>query len=194
MRCSPYILFEIRSAERADLPRFILFDPRTGFRPPPNAGPHAVYLAGKLDEISSRLEHQSEDVTLAELDRWLVWLEENLRPRVEGGQFTCAFLLEKGPEFNAFRVLAREAISKAGFGEPLELSDGFHNDAELLQVLRGLRLLVVDISSSSLLPLYHLAHALIVPSVRLQCRDRQRRMTFCRGCFAAIPQAIKKIC
>src|SRR5437773_4063085 len=41
VRCSPFLLFEIRLAERANLPRFILFDHESRFRPSGQAGTHA---------------------------------------------------------------------------------------------------------------------------------------------------------
>src|ERR1700680_2205398 len=34
LRCSPYSLFEIRLAERSNIPRLVLYERGTGFRPP----------------------------------------------------------------------------------------------------------------------------------------------------------------
>jgi hypothetical protein len=172
VRCSPYILFEIRLAERADLPRFILYDPKTGFRPPAIPRPHACYVAGRLDEVSLRVEKQDEDATLAELDRWLAWLGQNLRPGLDRDQFRCGLLLGEGAEFAPLRGVVTEAVSRAGFDDPVDLTRGFRHDADLLQTLRSLRLLVVDVAPPSALSLYHLAHALLVPCIRLHSRAR----------------------
>ena len=43
LRCSPYSLFEIRLAERADIPRLILYERSTGFRPPSIQRPWEAY-------------------------------------------------------------------------------------------------------------------------------------------------------
>ncbi|RDJ94234.1 hypothetical protein B4Q13_16015, partial [Lacticaseibacillus rhamnosus] len=44
LRCSPYSLCEIRLAERADIPRLILFERGTGFKPPLRQRPWEVYV------------------------------------------------------------------------------------------------------------------------------------------------------
>jgi hypothetical protein len=41
LRCSPYSVFEIRLAERADRPRLILYERSTGFRPPQRIRPRS---------------------------------------------------------------------------------------------------------------------------------------------------------
>ncbi len=170
LRCSPYILFEIRLAERADLPRCILYDPRTGFQPPVHSGSHARYIAGRLDEISLRVENNPDDAALHELDRWLEWVEHNRLPGVESDHFRCGLLLGEEKESQALQGVAKEAIANAGLGEPVDVNRDFRHDSDMLQTLRSLKLLVADVASPSMLPLYHAAHALMVPCVRLHSR------------------------
>src|ERR1039458_6718890 len=47
LRCSPYSLFEIRLAERADIPRLVLYERRSGFRPPRIVRPWETYPANR---------------------------------------------------------------------------------------------------------------------------------------------------
>ena len=168
LNCSPYILFEIRLAERAGLPRFILYDPTTGFKPPDQAQPQTSYIPGPLDKISQQLEQQEEHVTLAELNHWLARLEQNVRPGLEKDHFRWGLLMAKGKEQTTLRGMVTKAVKKVGFDKPVDLMGAFPHDAELLQTLRSLRLLVVDVAAPPVLPLYYMAHALLVPCVRLR--------------------------
>ena len=43
LRCSPAALFELRLAERARKPRWVLFDDRIGLKPPPAVGALVIY-------------------------------------------------------------------------------------------------------------------------------------------------------
>ena len=62
-------------------------------------------------------------------------------------------------------------LRRAGFDSPLDLLRMSSCDAELMESLRSLRLLVVDLSDDKLLPIYHLAHAISVPCLRLHVDD-----------------------
>lgn len=165
LRCSPYILFEIRIAERADRPRFIMYDPRTGFEPPRNPGPHARYVPGRLDEISGRLNEGGAVIDLAAIDDWLNWVARVVSPSAERDLFRAAYLL--GGRHAGLEERIGNAVRQAGFDKPVDLADCYRNDAELVETLRMLRLLVVDVSDPEVLPLYQMAHALLVPCIRL---------------------------
>lgn len=165
LRCSPYILFEIRMAERVDLPRFIIYDPRSGFQPPESPGPHARYVPGRLNELSRRVELGAGITILDAIDEWKRWIETSVRPAIERDLFRCGILIAK--DHSAVIGSVRDATRHAGFDHPLDLTGPYRNDAELIQSLRTLRLLVVDVSDSALLPIYQMAHTLLVPSIRL---------------------------
>lgn len=165
LRCSPYVLFEIRMAERADLPRFIVYDPRTGFAPPRNPGPHARYVPGRLDEVSQRINEGANATLLMALEEWVSWVERMVSPSMERDLFRAGMLL--GSSTASLRDPLSSAINVVGFDQPVDLAKPYGNDAELVQTLRTLRLLVVDVSDPSLLPIYQMAHALLVPCIRL---------------------------
>ncbi len=64
-------------------------------------------------------------------------------------------------------------IDVGGFEPPEALPSLFHTDAELYQVLRSLGLLIVDVSRPELLPLYHAAHSLMVPTIRIDTSEAE---------------------
>lgn len=168
LRCSPYLLFEIRLAERANLPRFILFDRESRFRPSGQPGPHARYVPCRVSELAARFQHGNEDYSMMDqLEEWLTWLDRNVTPIREDHALQWVCLLSGHGKPNASLDMIKEAIQSAGFDDPVDLSGGFSHDAEVGQLFRALSLLVVDVSAAETLPLYHFAHALMVPSIRL---------------------------
>jgi hypothetical protein len=167
-RCSPYILFELRLAERADLPRFVLYDLASRFRPPDYQPPYVRYVGRQFGELREVISGGGEDAALAEdLTQWLSWVQRNHRPRRTLESRRTALLLSDAAESAAFREVIVEAVDESGFDRPQPLLELFQTDAEFYQSLRSLGLLVVDVSVPQLLPLYHAAHALLVPTIRL---------------------------
>ncbi len=171
VRCSPFLLFEIRLAERADLPRFILFDPKSLFRPAGPTGPHARYVPCQVSELAARFEHGNADYSMIDqLDEWLRWLDRNITPRHNDHVLEWLCLLDGSERLGRNRGVIAEAIRSAGFDDPIDLSVGFRHDAQLSQLFRTLSLLVVDVSAASTIGLHHFAHSLMVPCIRLHPR------------------------
>jgi hypothetical protein len=168
LRCSPYILFETRLAERMDLPRFVLYDRDSRFQPREIAAPHARYLACRLSEVVARVSGGSHDQTISDaFAEWLDWLSRNVPPGRESESFQWACLVPQSAGGAKFREFIGQTVQAAGFDRPIDLSTAWTNDAELSQVIRSLSLLVVDLSDPETLPLYQLAHSQLVPSIRL---------------------------
>jgi len=165
--CSPYILFELRLAERLDLPRFILHDRRSRFRPPATVDPRVRYVARDFAELTSILESGAQDRQLEELLE--DWLRAVARNRVPGSwevPSRSALLMSKHSGLDDKISLLRVAADANGFDPPEVLRAG-SLDSELIQSIRALGLLIVDVSDPDVLPRMHIAHTLMVPTVRL---------------------------
>lgn len=166
--CSPYILFEMRLAERLDLPRFVLVDRASRFQKPAFQQPHVRYIERDFGELNALLKAGKQDEQIVNaLDDWMRWVTKNRAssPWAPPSRTAC-LLAEEGEQAELFPVI-REAIDNGGFEPPELLTKLFHTDAELYQVLRSIGLLVVDIRQPALLPLYHAAHSLMVPTIRI---------------------------
>ncbi len=168
-QCSPYILFELRLAERADLPRFVLYDRESRFQAPPRPAPHVRYVGRRFDELRALIAGGSQDRPLLdELEHWLAWVARNRVPEPEPAHGRAAYLLADDPPGRQLHGVVAGAVEEAGFDQPAALGSIFHTDAELCDSLRSLDLLVVDIARPELLPLHYAAHALLVPTIRVQ--------------------------
>jgi hypothetical protein len=169
--CSPYILFELRLAERANLPRFVLYDRASRFHPPAASSPHVRYVGRHFEELRALIASGGSDESLRlELEQWLAWVGGNHAPRNCARTGRTAFLVgddQAGAELQAAVI---EAVDTGGFDRPEPLTSAFHTDAELYQTLRSLDLLVVDLACPEHGPLYHAAHSLMVPTVRVHSR------------------------
>lgn len=166
--CSPYILFELRLAERLDLPRFVLYDRDSRFVKPTHLPPHVRYVQRSFTELKALISAGKEDSQLLmEIDDWLRWVEANRTSAPWTTPTRSACLVAPDSPLGKCQPILNEAMDAGGFEPPEMLTSLFHTDAELYQVLRSLGLLVVDISHPSLLPLYHAAHSLMVPTIRI---------------------------
>ena len=164
LRCSPYILFEIRMAERSGMPLFIVYDPNTSFRPPEHSAPGQVYVPRRIAEVNTRIEQgATEDGVLKDLSTWTASLE-NLRPREPHPTREWACLV--GAQDSALRSAVVDAVRQEGWGEPVAV-DGVHTDSGMSRLARSLGLVVADVGAAELMPAYHYLHALTVPAIRI---------------------------
>ena len=166
--CSPYILFEWRLAERIDLPRFILFDRNTRFQRPPYAPPHVRYVERNFTELNALISAgKQDDLLIAELDSWLQWVSANRVSAPWTIPQRTASLIAPGSGYPDCVDILGDALDNGGFDRPQALTSLFQTDSELYAGLRSIGLLVVDISRPEFLPLYHAAHSVMVPTIRL---------------------------
>ncbi len=170
--CSPYILFELRLAERLDIPRLVLYDRNSEFRPPAYQLPHVLYVGRRFDELGALLAARTPDTVLQEqIKQWLDWISKNVVPRQEVAQPTAAYLLGNDADIAAGNIA--EVIEDSGFERPRAITSLFHTDAELYCMLRSIGVLVADVSKPELQPLYLAAHSLMVPVIRLSSQVTQ---------------------
>ncbi|MCA9061119.1 MAG: toll/interleukin-1 receptor domain-containing protein, partial [Planctomycetaceae bacterium] len=173
--CSPYILFEWRLAERLDLPRFMVVDRACRFRRPTYIPPHVKYVERDFADLRARVDAgQTDHLLQAELNQWLDWVRSVRSPCVWSVPTRAAVLMDRDASGTNRQGLLSDAVDQGGFDPPESLTDLFHTDAELYQVLRSLGLLIVDVQSPSLLPLYHAAHSLMVPTIRLHSQSTDK--------------------
>jgi hypothetical protein len=166
--CSPYILFELRLAERANVPRFVLYDEASLFKPPADPPRHVRYVARNFAELKALTRSGVKDRDLLlDLKAWLELVVADVPPRAALTSRQTAFLLPNDQKGRAMRRLVAKAIDRGELEKPHDLAAKFKTDAELYHTLRELRLLVADVSRPELLPLYHAAHSLLVPTIRI---------------------------
>lgn len=173
LHCSPWVLFEIRLAERANRPRLVIYDVRTGFKPPrhpPPRAPRATYVqVSNFDEIYELLRGGEEPATLTDkIEGWLEWVAEAMVPRrYDFCDVSLLYLPPRLPDRDEVVAQIKTALTSANYDTPLELSESFRCDAELFHKLTCGGLLVAEVSDEQSLGVYSVAHALFVPSVRL---------------------------
>lgn len=172
LNCSPWVLFEIRLAERANRPRLVIYDVRTGFKPPrqpPPRAPRATYVQLNFDEIYGLLRSRQEPTSLTDkLKGWLDWVGETMVPRrYDFCDVSLLYLPQGIPDRDQAVEQIEAALTEANYDRPLELGESFRCDAELFHKLTCGGLLVAEVSDAQSLGVYSVAHALFVPSVRL---------------------------
>ena len=165
--CSAGALFEIRLAERANLPRLVLYDVRTHFKPPQNPPKHAVYIRRQFEEVIAALP-SGEGALRDQIQDWLARGGKQSQPKSNDRPIEAYILLPRAlPDRQQVFTRIRDAVTSAGFDEPIDLDGAFQSDAELFQILSRGGLLVADVSNGEQFPAYCIAHALFVPAVRL---------------------------
>ena len=170
--CSPYILFELRLAERLDLPRLVLTDRDSRFKLPRHSAPHVRYIERNFSELRElNSMGRKDDRLIGEIEDWLKWVKVTRTSSTWTPPVRTACLLGTDSDLNKRLPVVKEAIDAGCFEPPEALSSLFHTDAELYQVLRSLGLLIVDVSQPELLPLYHAAHSLMVPTIRIDTSE-----------------------
>lgn len=167
-RLSPYILFEIRLAERAGIPRLVVYDIESGFRPPALIPSHSLYLPLRFAEQRAAIESGDEVYSIDHpIDGWLATVQQFRHPAVERGGLIAGTLCSEGTPSRDLAQPVREALFGAGIDEVVPVSAGVTNDASLSERLRSLDLLVADIECSEAETFYSSAHAHFVPTIRL---------------------------
>jgi hypothetical protein len=165
MRCSPYTLFEIRLAERADIPRLILYERSTGFRPP-KGRPWEVYVpfdrGMKGDRIDDR---QWELVIRGKIRQWKEWVTGHRRPASYEQSTSAAMLINSG---SAAYPSLEQCVRDGGY-EPVPFDPGRARSSEAFRILREAGLVVAEfgVADGIRSELYAAAHGLGIPAVRL---------------------------
>jgi hypothetical protein len=166
LQCSPYSLFEIRLAERADLPRLIIYERSTGFRPPRATRPWETYVPfDRVLRESLPEQRQWETVIRTKIQQWKAWAV-TYRRAASYEQSNMAAVLCSSPPDAAAEV--EDCLRECGY-EPTRCDPERLRSSQAFRLLREAGLVVAEFGSSDLLrqQLYAAAHALGLPAIRM---------------------------
>jgi hypothetical protein len=161
-RCSHPALFEIRLAERARKPRFVLYDTRVRFQRGSETGAHVVYQPFE----PPHLLQQSGTYVHAAIRTWLNAVAANLEPRILAPNQNALVLLPPSDDRAAVVERIRQPLEDAGF-ERVSVVPESATDVEVLIQLFASSLVVADVGADAPRDVYAMAHALFVPTIRL---------------------------
>lgn len=161
LECSHWALFEIRLAERARKPRWIVFDDRTGFVPPDTGSDIVVYTPiATLEELA----RGGKTIRNAG-SGWLQRVRETLSDSARGRARRAALLIdESAADAREIRIILERALRQAGHGHVVSI-DPLHTDAEAIAILQSSGLLVAEMGAS-VSDIYGMAHAMFIPTIR----------------------------
>lgn len=162
-RCSPYMLFEIRLAERVDLPRLVMYERNTRFHPPLNPRPWECYVPFERSARESLMDDSAWEK--AQLPRVRAWKEWGAEHRLPAGyeQSTAAALLLDGA-VDAGAVDAVRPVLETKYDRILECDPARQGSDAIIRNLREAGLVAAfDLSSG----LYTAAHMAGVPAIRM---------------------------
>jgi len=162
LHCSAGSLFELRLAERARKPRWVIYDDRTGFVPMQAASDLVVYTPMDADE---ELERGGRSIQ-QDGERWT----ERVRARINpsgGVRSRQAALLIDETQTDAEDVAdaVTRALRAAGYSRITGIEIA-HTDADVVAILQSSGLLVAEIGTASVGEVYGMAHAMFIPTIR----------------------------
>jgi hypothetical protein len=163
LRCSPYMLFEIRLAERVDLPRLVLYERKTGFRPPQVPRAWECYAPFDRAESESLMDDSAwEKTILPRVRAWTGWGALHRLPASYEQSTTAALLLDGSPDKAAPQAV--RPVLEQHYDRVLECDPTCQNSDVVVRNLREAGLVVAfDLGS----PLYAAAHIAGVPAIRM---------------------------
>lgn len=162
-RCSPYMLFEIRLAERADLPRLVLYERKTGFRPPRIQRLWECYVPFDRAERESLMDDSAwEKTILPRIRAWMGWCALHRLPAGYEQSTAAVLLLDGVTEVGA--VEAVRPVLDRHYDRILECDPTRQgSDAAIRNVREAGLVAAFDLAS----PLYAAAHMAGLPSIRM---------------------------
>lgn len=174
LKCSPYSLFEIRLAERADIPRLVLFERSTGFRPPRNVRAWESYIPfdrGKMERFPE--QRQWLTVIRTKMQQWKSWAKDHRKPG-SYEQSTYAALIGVSEKDEPFDIV--EGCVRDGGYEPVLCEPEHLRSSEAIRMLREAGLVVAEFAAQDLRvqQLCAAAHALGLPAIRMvRCESNE---------------------
>lgn len=170
LQCSKYSVFEIRLAERMNIPRLILYERSTGFKATRSPRSNELYVAfdrGRQDPLPE-LRHWKSTIS-SKIQQWVSWAMAHRRP-VSYEQPSLAVNLMKRdiPDSAEVGEVIETAIKRAGY-ERVSWSTPFQNNIESAQILHAAGLVVGEFGVTSPVSseLYTAAHTLGLPAIRM---------------------------
>ena len=162
LKCSPAALFELRLAERARKPRWVIFDDRTGYKPPQGTSDLVIYTPIDADE---EIERGGQNIRLDGI-RWLQNVRAKQKSAIVSRSRQATLLIDNScDDANEVATILKKALTNAGYlgVNNIEIT---HTDAEVIAILQASGLLVAEVGEPSLNDVYGMAHAMFVPSIR----------------------------
>jgi hypothetical protein len=167
LRCSAYSLFEIRLAERADIPRLILYERSTRFSPPRRVRPWEVYQPFDRGIDRKEIEQgQWAKVIQPKIGQWKAWAT-NYRKPTSYEQSTVAALLVNADGAGEVCEVLEQLLTDEGY-EPVRYSAS-QRSSEAFRLLRESGLIVADFNNQEAVfsQLYAAAHGMGLPTIRM---------------------------
>ena len=172
LRCSPYSLFEIRLAERADIPRLILFERNTGFKRPRMQRSWEAYVPFDRG-LHDRLPEPSQWTKVVEekIRDWQRWTSTHRSPASYDPSTNAVMLMDRRTHGVVGDVL--EECLRGGGYDPAYCDPERLRSNDAFRQLREAGLVIADFSECSprFEQLYAAVHGLAIPSVRLLASD-----------------------
>jgi hypothetical protein len=158
---SPYVLFEIALAERAQLPRLVIVDRRIAVEDLLAPSPSLTVLRADFGELQSG----SGDRTWNAVRAWLEQVTAAAPPKPHVASHRAAVLVSDGAAPDQMFDAIQTCLRQDGYTEVHDLRT-LASDVDLLRRLRETDLLIADVGSMTVWDRYGLAHAAAVPTVR----------------------------
>ena len=168
LRCSPYSLFEIRLAERADVPRLVLYERRTGFWPPRTIRPWEEYIEFVCETKERRIELQRwTTVIQAKIQQWKAWAANHRRP-VSYERSRTAAILAGAAQYGGISELLESVLRACGY-EPVRCDPERQKSSDVFRILREAGLVIAEFGTrdSGFEQVYAAAHGLGLPAIRM---------------------------
>jgi hypothetical protein len=163
LQCSPYMLFEIRLAERADLPRLILYERNTRFRPPEKTRPWECYLPFDRGESAPLMDGSAWEKNLLPYIRaWREWSQLHRLPSSYEQSTTASLLLDQEIEAPVAEEV-RSGLDR--YYDRILNCDPTRQSSEA--VIRNLRESGLVIAFDLASPLYAATHMAGIPTIRM---------------------------
>lgn len=168
LRCSPYSLFEIRLAERSDIPRLILYERGSGFWPPSIIRPWEAYVEFFCGRRERKIETQQwTTVIQPKIQQWIEWAAAHRRPISYERPRSAALIMSAAIDEQVYRVTAG---CLRNFGYRSISCDPVHARASrIIRTLREAGLVVAEFGERdpAIDQLYAAAHGIGLPAIRM---------------------------
>jgi hypothetical protein len=171
LRCSSFALFEVRLAERFSLPRLVIYERSTGFRPPAQIKDNEMYLAfDRAEKVDLPERRQLQQVMRPKIRAWLDWVIGHHRPKAYQPETSALIVLpeDSGDAAEAKAVLAH-TLRQVGY-DPIVLEASATGNADAFRLLERAGLVVMDVGPTSdwaALQVAAGAHARGIPAIRV---------------------------
>lgn len=159
-KCSKASLFEVRLAERARKPRFVLYERGCGFRPPEDK---SDYIRYEVFDRKDLLDFRRSSADKA-IEDWLGAMEASLKPRTF--MFHEASLALLPDTSGEVPHILENALLEGGYSRT-RLVDEVTTDFEIMNKLASTGLLVADITVTTTADVLAMAHAVFLPTIRI---------------------------